>query len=78
MCCPSPLKREWLQQDFHSNTHPTPLLSKTGASDTWCTADCSVYERGHDATYGRRVKIHTAPAAAAKNVLWLSVRTGIK
>lgn len=56
----------------------TPLLSKTGASDTWCTADCSVYERGHDATYGRRVKIHTAPAAAAKNVLWLSVHTGIK
>lgn len=56
----------------------TPFLSRTGASDTWCTADCSVYERGHHATYGRRVKIHTAPAAAAKNVLWPSVHTGIK
>lgn len=56
----------------------TLFLSKTGATDTWCTPDCSVYERGHDATYGQRVKIHTVPAVAAKNVLWLSVHTGIK
>lgn len=89
MCCPSLLKGEQLQNDFHSSylyrTPPNvplynPLVSlfKTGSTDTWCTADCSVYKRGHGATYGQCVKIHTAPAVAAKNVLWLSVHTGIK
>lgn len=80
MCCPSSIKKEKLQHDFHSNNPSSTnrFLSKTGATDTWCTPDCSVYERGHDATYGQRVKIHTVPAAAAKNILLLSVHMGIK
>lgn len=54
------------------------FFSETGKTEQWCSADCSVYERGQGATYGQRVKIHMAPAAAAKNVLRLSVHAGIK
>lgn len=61
-----------------TTAHPLFFLSQTGETDPWCTADCSVYERGQGATYGQCVKIHTAPAVAAKNVLRLSVHAGIK
>lgn len=42
------------------------------------SADGSVYERGHVAAYGRHVKIHTPPAAAAaKNVARRCVCTSV-